>query len=213
MARALPRPGLTVITDQALATGKLMTVVGAALEGGCRLIQLRRHRTAAGPLLKLAQQLRRLTGDYDAMLVINDRVDIAVESGADGVHLPTAGMRAATVRKIVGPRMLIGRSVHSFEELDALLHDEVDYVHFGPVYKTDSKRTFGSPQGVRKLAEVVKRADGLPVVAVGGIHRGCGQEVARTGVWGAAVIGAVTGANDPRAETEALLAALGRPQD
>ncbi len=140
--------------------------------------------------------------------MVNDRVDIALEAQADGVHLPAAAMKASAVRRITGPGLLVGRSVHSLEEIDALLQEEVDYVHFGPVYETDSKRTFGRPQGVHKLGEAVIRAGDMPVLAVGGIDSGKAKEIVASGAWGAAVIGAVAGATNPEAETAALVAAL-----
>ena len=208
MARTLPEPRLTVITDETLGASALIGVMEAALKGGCRLIQLRHRRTPARELLVLAHQLRRMTRGYGACLIINDRLDIALEVEADGVHLPAAGMEAATVRRLVGERVLIGRSVHSLEETEALVHDEVDYVHFGPIYTTDSKRTFGRPQGLHRLAEAVCAAEGLPVIAVGGIDAGKAGEIVRAGAWGAAVIGAVNAASDPEVETARLLSAL-----
>lgn len=110
-----------------------------------------------------------LTRGSETRVLVNDRSDIARAAGADGVHLTTQSLPVAVVRKIYGSEFLIGVSTHSREEALAARVGGVDFVVFGPVFDTESKRIFGEPQGVEKLQEVTSELKGFPVLAIGGI--------------------------------------------
>jgi thiamine-phosphate pyrophosphorylase len=104
-------------------------------------------------------------------LLVNDRVDIALAAGADGVHLTSQSLPADVVRNICGPDFLIGVSTHSLAEARAARAAGADFVVFGPIFDTESKRAFGEPQGLDKLREVASELGEFPVLAIGGITR------------------------------------------
>jgi thiamine-phosphate pyrophosphorylase len=172
------------------------------------LVQLRHRRLSDGALFQLAVELRGLTKRHGACLIVNDRIDIALAANADGVHLPEAGMDATAARRLLGDEALIGRSVHNLKELGAALHEEVDYVHFGPVFETPSKAAYGKPQGLKKLRLATEKSGDLPVYAVGGINAERVGEVIEAGALGIAAIAAVMSAADPMGAMATLVAAL-----
>lgn len=198
---------LYLITDRHQTNGRpLAAVVRAALEGGVRMVQLREKDLSGRELFALATELRRLTREFGARLIINDRLDIALAAGADGVHIGTASLPVAVVRRILGPEMLIGYSAHGVAEAEQAQVDGADFVTFGPVYHTPSKAAYGEPVGVPKLAEAAKHLT-IPVFALGGITESSVAEVMATGADGIALISAVMAAHDPTAAATALLQA------
>ncbi|HSE95706.1 MAG TPA: thiamine phosphate synthase [Methylomirabilota bacterium] len=199
---------LCLVTDRRATAGRpLPAVVDACLRAGLRLVQLRERDLPGGALLGLARTLHELTRRHGATLLVNDRVDAALLAGADGVHLPAAGVSAADARQLVGPGQTVGVSVHSTGEAEAVAREgAADYVIFGPVYDTPAKRPFGPPQGVGALAETA-RAVRLPVVAVGGVTPERVGELRAAGAAGVAAIRALLGADDPARATEAFLRA------
>jgi thiamine-phosphate pyrophosphorylase len=126
--------------------------------------------------------------------MVNDRVDVVLATGADGVHLPADGLPVDAARALLGARATIGRSLHAAAEIPSAAG--ADVLVFGPVYDTPSKRVFGPPQGVAKLAEVAL-ASPVPVLAVGGVTPERVVELRRAGACGVAVIGAILDADDP----------------
>jgi len=155
--------------------------------------------------LRRAERLARACRAAGVRLLVNDRVDVAIASGADGVHLPAAGIAPADARSLVGAGALVGRSIHAEDELSAAAG--ADFCVFGPVYDTPSKRKFGEPQGIARLARVCA-ATSLPIFAVGGVTADRVREVRAAGATGIAVIGAVLAAPDPGAAVRRLLDAL-----
>jgi thiamine-phosphate pyrophosphorylase len=137
-------------------------------------------------------------------LLVNDRADVALATGA-GVHLPAAGLSPADARRMLGPDAIVGRSAHDAGELPAAAG--ADFLLFGPVFDTASKRAFGAPQGVERLRAFCA-ASPVPVLAVGGIDAGRVREVLRAGAAGIAVIGAVWRAADVASAVRDLLSAL-----
>lgn len=196
-------PPLVLVTDRDATAGRdLVRVVVAALDAGLPAVQLRDKALAGRPLLALAEQLRLATTRTGALLFVNDRIDVAIAAGADGVHLGTGALPLDVARRLL-PGGLIGVSTHSAAETaDAA---GADFVFFGPVYATPSKT--GPPQGEARLAEAVSAA-ALPVLAIGGITAREVAAVRRAGAAGVAVIRAILAAPDPAAATRALLAAL-----
>lgn len=172
------------------------------------LVQLRHRRLATRELQRLAEWLRRITSDHGARLILNDRVDVALATSADGVHLPAAGMNVDAARKLLGPDLMLGRSVHSIDEIRALADAPLDYLQYGPIYATPSKAAYGAPHGEERFKEAIGASGARPLVAVGGINAERAARLRALGAAGVAVIGAVTGAGDPATAANNLLSAL-----
>ncbi|MHB8059007.1 MAG: thiamine phosphate synthase [Desulfuromonadaceae bacterium] len=199
---------LYLITDRHQAGGRpLAEVVRAALEGGVRAVQLRGKDLAVTELYRLAVELRRLTSDFGAALVINDRPDIALAADADGVHIGVSSLPVAAVRRIMGGNRVIGYSAHAIEEALRAEADGADFVTFGPVFHTPSKVAYGAPCGVKKLAEAASVLK-IPVIALGGISPANITETLSADIHGIAVISAVLAAASPRAAAASLLAKI-----
>jgi thiamine-phosphate pyrophosphorylase len=198
-------PRLVLVTDRHATQGRdLEAVVAAALDAGLPAVQLRDKDLEGGTLFALAERLRVATRARGAAFFVNDRVDVAVAVGADGVHLGGESLPARVVRPLLPAGMLIGVSTHAPDQVAGAA---ADFAFFGPVYDTPSKRPFGVPQGVARLADAV-RAAAIPVLAIGGVSVEHVAALRATGAHGGAVIRAVLAADDPGAATRALLAAL-----
>ncbi len=198
---------LYLVTDRTATGGRpLAAVVEACLGAGLGAVQLREKDLPAGELYRLAEELRRLTARHGARLLVNDRLDVALAVGADGVHLPGAGLPPEAARRILGPAGLVAVSTHRLDEARAAARGGADFVVFGPVYETPSKRPYGPPQGLEALAEVARGVP-IPVFAIGGISADRVAEVRRAGAEGVAVIRALLAAPDPAAATGDLLRA------
>lgn len=199
---------LYLITDRGQTAGReLLAVVEEALSGGVKAVQLREKSLPSRDYLELARAMRTLTTRYGARLLINDRVDIAQAVGADGVHLPEAGLPLSLVRELLGPAKLIGVSCHSrYTALDAE-RGGADFITCGPVFFTSSKAEYGDPLGTASLTEV---ADSLaiPVFALGGVTRDRVPELLASGITRIALISAILAAPEPHTEAEVLLSLL-----
>jgi thiamine-phosphate pyrophosphorylase len=187
----------------------LPAVVADALRGGLRAVQLREKDLGAARLFEIAVELRRLTRDHGARLLINDRIDVALAAEADGVHLGRSGLPVCQARRILGDKRLVGYSAHSAAEALQAQQDGADYVTLGPVFRTPSKEAFGEPLGVAALAEASRILD-IPVFALGGIKESSVADVLSTGIHGVALISAIVAAPDPRFETVSLLRTIAR---
>ncbi len=199
---------LYLVTDRHATAGRsLVDVVEACLAAGLRAVQLREKDLDATEFFDFARELREVTSRHGARFLVNGRVDVALAVGADGVHLPSASaVSPDVVRRVVGPERLLGVSTHSRTEVEAAARAGADFVVFGPVYETPSKRPYGAPQGVEVLAEACRRAP-IPVLAIGGVTAPSVREVRAAGAAGVAVIRALLAAPDPAAATKELLAA------
>jgi thiamine-phosphate pyrophosphorylase len=198
---------LYLITDRHQSGGRELTdVVREALEGGVRAVQLREKDLSSAALYRLAVELRRLTSEYDARLIINDSLDIALAVDADGVHFGVSSMPVSAARLLLGPGpdKIIGYSAHAIDEALVAEAAGADFITFSPVYQTPSKAVYGEPCGVKKLAEAVC-ALGIPVIALGGIKQSNITETLSAKVQGIAVISAILSADDPRAAAASLL--------
>jgi thiamine-phosphate pyrophosphorylase len=194
---------LYLITDrhQCAPEHTLFSAVEAALQGGIRAVQLREKDMAPNELLQLARQLRTLTTRYGARLLINDRVDIALATEADGVHLTEQSMDVPTARHLLGPKRVIGVSTHSLERACNAEEDGADFITFSPIYSTPSKAKYGEPQGIKKLHRVCSQIN-IPAFALGGITPERQAEVQHAGAAGIALISAIIGAHDPTAAAQ-----------
>jgi len=194
---------LYLITDRRLASGMdLLSAVERALSGGVRAVQLREKDLGGRELLELARKVRALATRYGAKLLVNDRVDVAIAAGADGVHLGGDSIPPREARRLLGPGKLIGCSTHGPEQLAAAEAGGADFAVFGPVYHTPSKAPYGPPLGIDALRRACAAAS-IPVFALGGIGAGNLNEVIAAGADGISLISAVLAAKDPaKAATE-----------
>ena len=203
------RLSLIVITDPSCGEGRsIIHVVRAALRGGAPSIQLRGKDQPAREQVDLARALLAETRAAGALLWVNDRLDVALAAGADGVHLGQDDLPVDAARRIVPPGFLIGISAETPALARAAERDGADYVGTGPVYPTGSKADAGDAIGLTRITDVA-RAVRIPVVGIGGIAEANAADVVRARAAGVAVISAVMQATDPEAATRALLAAVG----
>ena len=200
---------LCLVTDRAMVAGALEDAVEACLAAGLRAVQLREKDLRARDLLAVAHTLRDSTRRHDARLFVNDRADVALAVGADGVHRAGSSLPTEVLRAISPPGALIGASVHSIADARAAEPEGADFLFFGPVYDTASKRRYGPPQGVAVL-ERVASAVRLPVFAIGGVTPVRVGELVRAGATGVAVIGAILGAAGPGDAVKMFLDVLGK---
>ena len=202
MVGSIPR--LYVVTDRQQTAGRpLEEVVVAAARGGAGMIQLREKDLTARELYDLGARLQSLLLPHGIPLLINDRLDVAQALDAAGVHLAGHSLSPAQARRLLGPNKLLGVSTHSLEEAGQAMREGVDFIVFGPVYDTPSKRQYGTPQGLQRLAEVVAHVT-CPVIAIGGIDTVNLSQVLQTGAHGVAMIRAVLSAPDPYLATRQL---------
>ena len=200
---------LYLITDRAASPRPPVEVVEECLGAGLRAVQLREKDLEARDLLALADALREATARHAARLLVNDRADVALAARADGVQRTHTSLPVSALRAIAPAGFLVGASVHSVAEARDAAGQGADFIVFGPVYDTPSKRRYGPPQGLGAL-EAVAGAVTPPVLAVGGLTPARVPEVLAAGAAGVAVIGAIYGAPRPAEATKAFLDALGR---
>jgi thiamine-phosphate pyrophosphorylase len=200
---------LTLVTDRAQTRGRdLVEVVRACLEAGLPAVQVREKDLSVSDAAALCRRLREPTRARGALLIVNDRADVALAVGADAVQRTHASLSVADLRTVADKRLRIGASVHSLPEALAAEAEGADWIVFGPVYDTASKRSYGPPQGLGKL-EAVARAVRRPVIAVGGITPERVGEVRAAGAHGVAAISAILAADSPAAAVRRFLDALG----
>lgn len=197
---------LYLITDRKLVTRNslLVTAVEEALKGGVKSIQLREKDLGIREMLDMAYKLRDITGRYNAKLFINDRVDIALAVGADGVHLGQSSMPAYAAKKASRGKLIAGVSAHSLAEAREAERDGADFITFGPVYKTPSKLKYGEPVGTDALNKACNSVS-IPVFAIGGIKTENIKPVLDSGAYGAAVISAILGSADIKHAAEQFM--------
>lgn len=201
------RLGLVVLTDGPLARPRsVVAVVEAALRAGAPAIQLRNKGDSARALLEVGRTLRRLTREAGALLLVNDRIDVALALEADGVHLGPDDVPVAAARRFVPDDFLIGRSADDPEVAAQAVRDGADYIGCGTVYATSTKPDAGSVIGVDGLRRVA-RAVPVPVVGIGGITAERAPHVLATGACGVAVVGAIMAAADVEGEVRAFMKA------
>jgi len=194
-------PALLLVTDRHATAGRdLESVVALALDAGLPAVQLRDKDLPGRLLFALAERLRVATRRTGALLFVNDRVDVARAVDADGVQLGAGTLPVDVARTLLPHGALVGESTHALDEVRAT---RADFVVFGPVYDTPSKRAYGPPQGDRVHEALA--ATPVPLVAIGGIEPARAERLRAAGVHGVAVIRAILEAPDPAAATRAFL--------
>ncbi len=205
-AELAARLRLIVITDPELARPRsVLEVVTAALAAGAPAVQIRAKDASARELLDLGRHVLPLARERGALLFVNDRLDVALALGADGVHLGPDDLPVAAGRRAMGEGFLIGSSTDDPEIARRLVAEGADYIGCGAVYATSTKPDAGEVIGLEGLDRVARAVD-VPVIGIGGIDVARSAEVATTDAAGVAVVGAVMGAADPGAIVRALLA-------
>ncbi len=195
---------LYLITDRNQTAGRpLLEAVEAALSGGVRAVQLREKDLPTAELYDLAWEMRALTSRYDARLLINERIDIALAVEADGVQLGINSLSVTAARRIA-PDLLIGYSSHGVGEAVAAIAKGADFVTFGPIFHTPSKAAYGEPVGVGELGRVCRQAVGDLVFALGGVKQANLRQVTEAGCYRVALISDILAAPDPAAAAEAF---------
>lgn len=201
---------LYLVADAGYAEGRdLPALVEAAVRGGATVVQLRAKDLPARAFAALAGETARRLAPTGVPLLVNDRVDIALACGAAGVHLGQDDLRVPDARRILGPGAVIGVSVNTPEEARRAAAEGADYVGAGPAFATSTKDTplaVLGPDGVARI----KRAAGVPVVAIGGITAANAASLAAAGADGVAVVSAVLGSPDPERAAADLARAFGR---
>ncbi len=199
--------GLYVVTDRSQTRGRpLEAVVNAALAGGAKAIQLREKDLSVRALYDLAEGLLPIVHSRGAVLLVNDRIDLALALPLDGVHLARISLPPAEARRLLGPRRLIGVSCHTLEE--AIEAQEVaDFIVLGPLFLTQSKAAYGPPIGLERFRKI-KRQVRLPLLGIGGITASNAAEAMAAGADGVASISAVMTAVDPADAVRRLLHAV-----
>jgi thiamine-phosphate pyrophosphorylase len=184
-------------------------VATAACDAGAAVVQLRAKSATDRQTLAWAARIRECTRRGNALFIVNDRFDLALAAGADGVHLGQEDLPPARIPKAVRERLLIGRSTHTLGQARLACDEPVDYLAFGPIFGTRSKTSAYDPRGLEMLGEVVALAAPRPVVAIGGIDAHNAAQVAARGA-GLAVLSAVADADDPARAARELVRIAGR---
>jgi thiamine-phosphate pyrophosphorylase len=186
---------LYVVITEALCAGRgALDILKQVLAAGVRLVQMREKDRSGRELYELAREYRRLTREAGALLIINDRLDIALAADADGIHLGQDDLPVAAARRLA-PELIIGASTHSLEEALAAQAAGASYVNIGPIFPTGTKplATFLGPAAIDRIAPHLA----IPWTTMGGITKDTIHEVVRRGARHPAVITAVTAAPDP----------------
>ena len=199
---------LYALLDPQVSGDRLPELAQGVVEGGATLVQLRDKEGTTRRLLAEARVLRAVLALHSVPLVINDRVDVALAAGADGVHLGQDDMPAEDARRLLGPHAIIGLSVKNAAEARAASLDPLNYVCVGGVFATASKRNPQSPIGVAGLREIIallrERVPAMPIGAIAGIDETNAAEVIAAGADGIAVISALASAAEPGAAARRL---------
>ena len=195
---------LYVVTDSDLSKGRTdAEVARLAYEGGADAVQLRMKHSDGREMLEQALEIRRVADEYCRFFFVNDRVDIALASGADGVHLGQSDIPLEVARDLMGETAIIGISVDNVEQAIAAAEGGADYIGVGSIFRTNTKPDAKQSVGLGAIYEIRQAVD-IPIVAIGGINRGNIQDVVRAGADAAAVVSAVVAQDDIRSAAHEL---------
>ncbi len=200
---------LHLVTDRSLSRGRsLVEVVREAVSGGVTCVQLREKDCSTREFLQEALALKELLQSLMVPLIINDRVDIALAVGADGVHLGQSDMPISHARRLLGPNCLIGISAESVDHAVEAEQQGADYIGISPVFSTPTKADTAPAlglEGIRQIRELVR----IPLVGIGGINQTNARQVLASGADGVAVVSAIMAAASPRLAAEVIKGELG----
>ncbi len=202
---------LHAIADVQAAAGAGWTPIDLArafLDGGATVIQLRAKRFPSGAFLDLCDAAVALAQSYKADIIVNDRLDLALMSGASGVHLGQDDLSPAAARQLLGPGAIVGYSTHTIDQVDKATLEPASYIAIGPVFGTTTKETGYDAVGLALVSAASARAKGRPVVAIGGITLQRAPSVIAAGASAVAVISDLLITNDPQGRVRAYLQAL-----
>lgn len=192
-----------LITDRNLCNHAFLDTIRCALAGGVKTVQLREKGLSTNELYSLAHEVRRITSDFHANLIVNDRVDVALAVDADGVHLGWQSLPSDVVRSLIGHEKLMGISTHNRQEaLQAQIHG-ADYITFGPIFNTPSKSGVLGPTGPEWIRKLKKELN-IPIIAIGGIHETNVESVLKDSADGIAVISSIMHADAPEEAARCL---------
>ena len=195
---------LCLVTDRDLSRGRsLIEVVGAAVQGGVTMVQLREKTAPTRAFLEEARALKALLAPLGVPLIINDRADIALAIGADGVHVGQTDMPVETLRGLLGPDAIIGLSITNHQQISSPDAALPDYLGLGPLYLQQTKTNAAAPLGVEGF-RTLRAATSKPVVAIGGLKADNSAPVLAAGANGLAVVSGIVGAADVRGAAEAF---------
>ncbi|MBW7907496.1 MAG: thiamine phosphate synthase [Kiritimatiellae bacterium] len=199
---------LYLVTDRALSRGRATAeIVRAAVSGGVTFVQIRDKTGSTREFLDEARAVKDVLQGTGVRMVVNDRVDVALAAGADGVHLGQRDMPIVDARRMVPSHWIVGISAESVEDAIRAEREGADYIGMSPVFSTPTKTDTAAPlglEGVRRLRAAVR----IPLVAIGGIHAGNAADVIRAGADGVAVVSALVSADDPYASALELRRAI-----
>jgi len=191
--------GLYFVTDRGLCGGKpLEDVVIQAIKGGASYVQLREKDVSTRFFVEEAQRIKKLLEPYKVPLIINDRVDIALACGAEGVHIGQKDMTYEIVRKLMGQKAIVGLSVETWEDVEVSQKLDVNYIGVSPVFSTPTKMDTKDAWGLEGLAKI-KTFSRHPLVAIGGINESNVREVVKAGADCIAVVSAICASSYPEA--------------
>ena len=198
--------GIYVIVDPEATRGRpVVEVARASLEGGARVVQLRDKLRDKGPMLETACELKALCDEFGALFVMNDHADVALVSGAHGLHVGQTDLPVEAARRVLEPNQIVGSSNGTIEEAVRSSEQGVDYIAVGAIYSTTTMGKSGRRALGPEMITRVKNAVSQPVVAIGGVNKENIAEVASAGADCACVVSAITFADDPRAATRRLV--------
>ena len=187
---------LYLVTDAELARGRsLRQIVASAIYGGVTVVQYREKNASTHRMIEEALELCQLCCSYNVPFIVNDRLDVALAVGADGVHVGQDDMPAAVARKLIGPGKILGVSVENVAQAQTALADGADYVGASPIFATPTKTDAPPPMGIEGLQELARGCT-LPIVAIGGLNAANAAAVLRAGAAGLAVVSAIVSAED-----------------
>ncbi|WP_010096581.1 thiamine phosphate synthase [Ornithinibacillus scapharcae] len=199
---------LYLVTEGTLPIERLLAVVEEAIKGGVTMVQLRDKESSGEEFFGKAVKLRELTRRYEIPLIINDRVDVALATDADGVHIGQSDLPLSEVRRLVPPSMIVGVSTSTVEQALAAEHGGADYIGVGAVFPTQSKKN-AKVLAPGKLESIIEKVS-LPVIAIGGITNENIDAVLTLDVTGVAVVSVINKAEDPYMVAKSLRSALER---
>ena len=198
---------LCLVTDREIGHGRpLVEVVMRAVAGGVTLVQLREKTATTRAFLDEARALKTVLADHGVPLIVNDRADIALTVGADGVHVGQTDLPVEAVRAIVGPAMTIGLSITNATQIAGADAAMADYLGIGPLHPQKTKLNASAPLGLGGFA-TLRRQTAKPVLAIGGVKPEDVPLLVEEGATGVAVVSAIMGADDPEAAARAFVAA------